>query len=75
MLQDLQGGVYTAKRRCLFSSEEASLVLEHEGFVERESTRSHSQKAPRLKWRKKKAGRRPKNDRPSPEHLFHPATA
>jgi DNA-binding PadR family transcriptional regulator len=75
MLQDKRG-FFGGKKTPSFGGIYAALeILEHEGFVERESTRSHSQKAPRLKWRKKKAGRRPKNDRPSPEHLFHPATA
>lgn len=58
------GGIYAALR-----------TLEKEGFAEKEATRPHSQKAPRLKWRKKKAGRRSRKDHSSPKRLFHPATA
>jgi DNA-binding PadR family transcriptional regulator len=60
-LWDSQGkkGFFGGKKTpSLYGIYAALETLEKEGFAEKEATRPHSQKAPRLKWRKRRAGRR-----------------
>jgi hypothetical protein len=71
------------KRSWFGGEKSASLVgvdfalhaLEEEGFAECIPLRPHSQKVPRLQWRKKRAGWKEKEKRPFFIRLFSPAIA